>query len=73
MCFEFENLPIEFDPQGNPRLEEERFDPCGKTPLARPLDDDPNKLRELLFERHISVVVHCARRSRVEDGSSTDS
>ncbi len=60
MCFEFENLPIEFDEQGNATLKEEAADPssCAETPLERPADDDPNRLRELLLERHISMVVH---------------
>src|ERR687883_504229 len=56
MCFK--NLPIEFDEQGNARLKEGVADPYSyEVTEVTPLEDDPDKVRELLARNgHIRRV-----------------
>src|SRR5437588_6102601 len=48
MCFK--NLPIEFDSEGNARLKEGATDPYSysETPAPTPIEDDPERMRELM-------------------------
>jgi hydrogenase large subunit len=52
----FKNLPIEFDAQGNATLKKGAADPYSytETPLPTPIEDDPQRMKEL-FERNGSV------------------
>ena len=54
MCFK--NLPIEFDAQGNATLKPGAADPYSytETPIQTPIEDDPDKMRDLV-ERNGSV------------------
>ncbi|MBA3585115.1 MAG: nickel-dependent hydrogenase large subunit [Gemmatimonadetes bacterium] len=54
MCFK--NLPIEFDAQGNATLKPGVADPYSytETPLPTPIEDDPEKMREL-FARNGAI------------------
>src|ERR687883_172329 len=56
MCFK--NLPIEFDEQGNARLKEGVADPYSyEVTEVTPLEDDPDKVKELLARNgHIRRV-----------------
>ena len=54
MCFK--NLPIEFDAQGNATLKENVPNPYSyvETPAPTPIEDDPDRMRDLV-ERNGSV------------------
>src|SRR5215207_1383085 len=52
----FKNLPIEFDANGNATLKPGATDPYSyaETPLATPIEDDPQRMKEL-FARNGAV------------------
>ncbi len=54
MCFK--NLPIEFDAQGNATLKKGAVDPYSytETPLPTPIEDDPERMKEL-FARNGAI------------------
>ena len=54
MCFK--NLPIEFDAAGNATLKRGAENPYAyvETPLATPIEDDPQRMKEL-FDRNGAV------------------